>query len=269
MKNRFQIGEIAKLFGITHDTLRYYDKIGLLNPTDESESGYRYYSIRDIFKLSRILFLKELDIPLKELKVYMENKSAKALEEIFKKKNEELDEKIHKLISLKNKINSKLEIIGEAKREAHKVLLKSFPKRSGVFLDLESPEEDIKRFFKNKRKYMERSSWLREGQIYTSVSKKDLQDKRYGKFQYFSEIEGIDSEDLDVSFFESGLYACLSFHGSYENIGEFYDYILNWIEANNLEIRGASLEKNIVDYDFSDFEEEFISEIQIPVMLKI
>ena len=44
-----------------------------------------------------------------------------------------------------------------------------------------------------------------------------------------------------------------------------YEILISWIELNGYEITGNSIEKNIVDYDFSDSEEEYISEIQIPV----
>lgn len=42
-------------------------------------------------------------------------------------------------------------------------------------------------------------------------------------------------------------------------------FLIAGIELNGYEITGNSIEKNIVDYDFSDSEEEYISEIQIPV----
>ncbi|WP_434369237.1 MerR family DNA-binding transcriptional regulator [Peribacillus frigoritolerans] len=46
MQNKLSIGEMAKLRGVTVDTLRHYDKIGLLKPFHiDPETGYRYYSI--------------------------------------------------------------------------------------------------------------------------------------------------------------------------------------------------------------------------------
>ena len=44
-----------------------------------------------------------------------------------------------------------------------------------------------------------------------------------------------------------------------------YEILIAGIELNGYEITGNSIEKNIVDYDFSDSEEEYIAEIQIPV----
>ncbi|PWU68713.1 hypothetical protein DLJ74_09815 [Gracilibacillus dipsosauri] len=51
----YSIGKIAKEMNITVRTLRYYDEINLLKPSYISESGYRYYSKKDIITLQRII----------------------------------------------------------------------------------------------------------------------------------------------------------------------------------------------------------------------
>ena len=61
----FTIGQVTKMYHVRHDTLRYYDKIGLLKPTLKKENGYRYYTIRDLELLEFILLSRQLDIPLK------------------------------------------------------------------------------------------------------------------------------------------------------------------------------------------------------------
>ena len=43
---KLSIGEVARLFNISKDTLRYYDKIGILKPEVNKENGYRFYDIR-------------------------------------------------------------------------------------------------------------------------------------------------------------------------------------------------------------------------------
>ena len=61
------ISQIAKLSGISVRTLQYYDEIGLLKPSNLSESGYRLYDEEALGKLQQILTLKELDFSLKEI----------------------------------------------------------------------------------------------------------------------------------------------------------------------------------------------------------
>lgn len=54
-------------------TLHYYDEIGLLKPTDKSEAGYRLYDDKALETLQQILFFREFDIPLNEIKTVMDN----------------------------------------------------------------------------------------------------------------------------------------------------------------------------------------------------
>ena len=51
------VHEVVNLTGITARTLHYYDEIGLLKPSDTTESGYRMYSNKDLETLQQILFL--------------------------------------------------------------------------------------------------------------------------------------------------------------------------------------------------------------------
>ena len=67
------VKEISGLTGISVRTLHYYDEIGLLKPTQKSDAGYRLYDDRALEILQQILFFREFDIPLKEIKAVLEN----------------------------------------------------------------------------------------------------------------------------------------------------------------------------------------------------
>ncbi len=67
------VKEISRLAGISARTLHYYDEIGLFVPTKKSEAGYRLYDDKALETLQQILFFREFDIPLKEIKTVMEN----------------------------------------------------------------------------------------------------------------------------------------------------------------------------------------------------
>ncbi|HJB17263.1 MAG TPA: MerR family transcriptional regulator [Candidatus Blautia excrementipullorum] len=67
------VKEISDLTGISVRTLHYYDEIGLLKPTDKSEAGYRLYDDKALETLQQILFFREFDIPLKDIKTVMDN----------------------------------------------------------------------------------------------------------------------------------------------------------------------------------------------------
>lgn len=67
MAQYWTIKEVAKAAGTTSRTLRHYDAIGLLNPTDVGENGYRLYNASALIRLQRILALRELGIGLAEI----------------------------------------------------------------------------------------------------------------------------------------------------------------------------------------------------------
>lgn len=68
-----KISEVAKLTGVTVRTLHYYDEIGLLKPDGVTEAGYRVYSDADLELLQQILFFRELDFPLEDIRRIMQN----------------------------------------------------------------------------------------------------------------------------------------------------------------------------------------------------
>ena len=67
------VKEISDLTGISVRTLHYYDEIGLLKPTEKSDAGYRLYDDKALETLQQILFFREFDISLKEIKAVLEN----------------------------------------------------------------------------------------------------------------------------------------------------------------------------------------------------
>lgn len=62
------VSEIAKITGLSRRAIRFYDEFGLLHPTKHSDSGYRLYDDKALEVLQQILFFKELDVPLKDIK---------------------------------------------------------------------------------------------------------------------------------------------------------------------------------------------------------
>jgi len=69
MSELYTIGRLSKVVNISADTLRYYDKIGLLKPNHtDRDTGYRYYTISQAADINRILELKEFGFTLSEIK---------------------------------------------------------------------------------------------------------------------------------------------------------------------------------------------------------
>ena len=66
------VKEVSMITGVSIRTLSYYDEIGLLKPTELTETGYRLYDNKALEKLQEILFFKELEIPLIDIKKIMD-----------------------------------------------------------------------------------------------------------------------------------------------------------------------------------------------------
>lgn len=67
------VKDVSEITGISIRTLRYYDEIGLLKPTELTEAGYRLYDNKALEKLQEIMFFRELEIPLIDIKKIMDN----------------------------------------------------------------------------------------------------------------------------------------------------------------------------------------------------
>lgn len=127
-----KISEVAKLSGITVRTLHYYDEIGLLKPSDTTEAGYRVYSNKDLETLQQILFFRELDFPLNEIKEIMKNPNYNKIEALNKHK--EL------LIEKRKRIDGLIDLINKTIKGDNDMSFKEF---------------DNNKIEENKRKYSE------------------------------------------------------------------------------------------------------------------
>lgn len=64
----YTVQKLATLAGVSIRTLHYYDEIGLLRPAGVKKNGYRYYEEKELLVLQQILFFRELDFPLEDIK---------------------------------------------------------------------------------------------------------------------------------------------------------------------------------------------------------
>lgn len=105
MKKYFSIGEAAKAVHTTSETLRHYDRIGLVKPSKKDEwTNYRYYSEQDIVRLNTVRALQLMDLPLHEIKKVLEYDELEKIVDFLGKAEEKADEKIAALQYSKSKI---------------------------------------------------------------------------------------------------------------------------------------------------------------------
>ena len=69
----YTVSQLAKMAGVSVRTLHHYDQIGLLAPSARTEAGYRLYGEPELLRLQQILFFKELDLPLAEVRQILDD----------------------------------------------------------------------------------------------------------------------------------------------------------------------------------------------------
>lgn len=67
------VHEVSKISGVSIRALQYYDSIGLLKPSDYTESGYRLYDDTALERLQLILLFRELEFPLKDIRKILDS----------------------------------------------------------------------------------------------------------------------------------------------------------------------------------------------------
>lgn len=81
MSRSYTTGDLAKLAGVSVRTVQYYDKRGILSPSDLTEGGRRIYVDSDLEQLRMICFLRELDFSIEQIKrLFAEENAAQVLE---------------------------------------------------------------------------------------------------------------------------------------------------------------------------------------------
>lgn len=101
----YLIGDVAKLLPISKDTLRYYDKLGIVSPRKSPHNNYRYYTKEDLLALSYVLVLRDLELPLEEIKERICNNSLEDFKILLARQEKLIEERLIKLTKLKEKVH--------------------------------------------------------------------------------------------------------------------------------------------------------------------
>ena len=95
MKTYFTIGETANILNTTASTLRYYDEIGLVHPEFvDAQTGYRYYTLNQFHYIDRIRYLKNIGLPLSQIKEIIKSGSVTMLLPYLRKQKKDYKEEI-------------------------------------------------------------------------------------------------------------------------------------------------------------------------------
>lgn len=177
------IHELAKLSNISIRTLRYYDEIDLLKPASINSSGYRVYDDYCIEKLQQILFYKELNFSLSQIKTIINDNNfdkEKALIEqrtLLKLKQQRLNNLINLIDSL---------IKGENKTSLEEFSMKEIEKAKQKYQDEAKAKWGNTQAFKQSQK---------RTNSYTDEQWKEIKEEYDSILQGFSKLVDTDPND--------------------------------------------------------------------------
>ncbi|MBJ7473104.1 MAG: MerR family transcriptional regulator [Solirubrobacteraceae bacterium] len=102
------VGAVARLAGVTVRTLHHYDEIGLLVPSERSAGGYRAYTGADVARLQRILFYRELELPLDRIHQLIDDPEADERDHL-RRQHHLLGERINRLQRIREAVQTTME----------------------------------------------------------------------------------------------------------------------------------------------------------------
>ena len=121
----FTVKQLSELAGVTPRTLHHYDAIGLLKPSRVGDNGYRYYGEESLLRLQQILFYRELDIPLEEIKKIMGRRDFDVLGALYSHK-EALQKQVTRLNRLIHTVDNTINYLKGTTIMSDKSLFEGF-----------------------------------------------------------------------------------------------------------------------------------------------
>ena len=278
-----KIGDLSKLSQVSVKTLRYYDEVGLLNPSQVDRfTGYRYYSIEQIPRLNRILAFKDLGFSLEQIaRLLDENLPPAQIRGMLRLKQVEIQDQLEEEQARLRRIEARLrQIEQEDSMPTYDVVLKKVEPQTVI-----SIRDTLPNFGAQQTLWIELANYLISRKAKAAGPSITIyHDPEYRE----QDVDLETATPVNTSLPESqrvkvrelpgiDLAAALIHKGGYDNIGQTYSALVSWIEANGYRITGANREvyllctANVYEDPtvFGEFvtenPEEFLTEIQFPV----
>ncbi|WP_026972836.1 MerR family transcriptional regulator [Aliagarivorans marinus] len=265
----YRIGQLSKLFDISVDTLRHYEKLGILKPEIVKESGYRYYSNRQIWRLATVRRLRTIDVSLEEIAEYMNQRTLEKGFAFSELNLERVQQKIRDLKDLERLMKEKIRDVRAVMTEAENtdIRLCELPERKVWqsdkaalnYWDIDRQHQELESEIsaESTEEYITRL--YRRG---AAISSKDFQK---GRFDRYSSSFIVHPNGKQV--ISGGQFLCLYYWG-HENIDDIapkHQQIQAYMQQHGWEIAGPVLEVYLLDLHEVDDPSEFLTEIQVPV----
>lgn len=229
-----KIGEFSQLGQVSIRTLRHYDEIDLLHPqVVDEESGYRYYSVKQLEVLAQIVLLRELKFSLKEIKSLIQQNS-KIFTAALLKKDREIEKEIQRDQFRQQQIHQMIQRMQH--KGKYQVSIKKIPAFSIV-----SFRKRIKSFYHEGLLWKEFMSLLKKQGIAFPTSPDEnltiFHDKEYleegvdVEVAILSDVQA--EEPLQVRELPALEHAAIMYvEGNYHQLPEAYQAFAKWLEEH-------------------------------------
>lgn len=271
VKYVLSISELAKLKNITSETLRYYDRIGLLKPDYTSESGRRYYSIRQYERLGTILELRQAGMSLNMIQEYLDNRNFQKSLSMLEEYQREFERKLQEQMQLNEALLRKLAFLRSLSDlpQMETVFEMEFPIRYMVTFGKEAGdrEEHAMAFTKLENYIREKIPILASDRVGVIADERLL----VPNDQLIPAVPMllVSPEKADTTYLReipSGKYVCMYYkNGVLEKYDRCFEKIKQYIQEKNYRICGKILQIYKIDVTLTNNAEETVLEIQIPV----
>ncbi len=262
MDNFIAISEMAKLYGITRQTLIYYDEIDLFKPVRVDAKGYRYYSRRQIPYLREICFLKAMGISLEDVLEHFRDRNADKEIQLLQRQRAKVMREIVHLNKLREAITQRIGLYEES-REAASVqikepFLRTFGPRRVLFQTYVTPinRENLHMTLMSLwRRVFQKEQVPCSG--FGSLFGKDsvLAHQPLAGAGSYIELSLWNEDFPDSRLIPTGEYVCFYKYGMpYDT--EYIDVLLDWINRNGYELCGDILDVCLLDTTFYKEQKE-------------
>lgn len=274
MQEKYTVSELARLFGISNQTLRYYDKIGLFKPAQtDPHTGYRYYSYKQFFTLSMIMQLKRLNFSLEGIQKYGSARNIKHLERSLLEQKKIIRQEILQLQRLEernDRLLGKLQFAQHISVQPDCELVTEpdrFQYEIPVNFEIKDLYQYIKLVYESYIKSPFSSNVATHSEIVLKINQENLEEQRfrvYNSIGFFLD-DYSDTNRRGITKICGGLYASCIHLGAYDSIHLSYQKLFDFIQEQELSICGDSLEFAIISTSLAENPDNFITQIQIPV----
>ena len=249
--NYFSTGEFAKLCNVNKKTLFYYDEIGLFKPEIVKENGYRYYSVYQLEVFDIIHTLRDLGVPLKQIKSFIDERNPKSVVKFFEYKTGEIENEIKQLRRKQEIMSNKIKIIKEAEKIRDNIDNLSIEEQDEEYLVL-SKNIDKSKFPYDSEVYANHLNYCYNQDLYIGYplgfikTIDDLYSENENAYTYYY-IKTNEFDDKSIVKKPKGRYLVGYIHDSYVNVHRLYKKMIDYIEQNNIKIIGYSYEEVLLD----------------------